>query len=230
MLERSRRLVLDLVLPPFCVGCGHVGVWLCETCAQQLSLNDRPICPRCGNGWTGEGLCPRCKVAPLHVAPVRSAFLFEGVVRDAIHVLKYQGARSVATLLAPHMAEAWRHYGLVSDVLMPVPLHRERERARGYNQSVLLGRALAAEIDRPLVENVLLRIRPTDAQVGLGREARWRNVQDAFMCYDECDLTDLRITLIDDVTTTGATLEACALALLSRGAREVNAVTLAHAV
>lgn len=225
-----RSLVLDLVLPPRCVGCGRVGVWLCEWCTQQLALSDRPICPRCGDGWMGEGLCPRCKVAPLHLAPVRSAFLFEGVVRDAIHALKYQGAQSVAPLLAPYMAEAWHRFAFATDVLMPVPLYWERERMRGYNQSVLLGRALAAEIDHPLVENVLLRIRPTQAQVGLKREARWRNVQGAFMCYDECDLTGLHITLVDDVVTTGATLEACAVALLSRGAKEVNAITLAHAV
>jgi ComF family protein len=161
---------------------------------------------------------------------VRSALLFEGAVRDAIHALKYRGAGSIANVLAVKMAEAWRYYDMIGDLLVPVPLHPEREAQRGYNQATLLARALAPQISVPLAEDVLYRVRPTRSQTHLDRKERWDNVADAFACPESLDLSDLSVTLIDDVATTGATLDACAVALLTRGAKQVSALTLAHAV
>ncbi|MGC9520806.1 MAG: ComF family protein [Anaerolineae bacterium] len=224
------------MLPPCCVVCGKVGVWLCETCAEQIPFADHPSCPRCGNAYTGSGLCNRCRTAPLRVAPIRYAFLYDGVIRDAIHTLKYRGGRDVAGTLARRMAVAWarqldsRDRHRTSDLLIPVPLHAEREVQRGYNQSVLLARELSSEIGVPWAEDVLFRIRPTASQTNLPWADRRRNVQQAFACSTMYNLRGLRITLVDDVATTGATLDACAVALLARGARSVSAFTVAHAV
>jgi ComF family protein len=230
LLHHLKREFLDLVLPPSCVVCGRVQTWLCEACAAQLMADDRPACPRCGNGWEGPGVCMRCRTAPLHVAPIRSVFLFDGAVREAIHALKYRGGRDTAQPLGGRMAEAWIERRFTSDLLVPVPLHVDREAKRGYNQSALLARELAGHVRIPLDECLLFRIRPTASQANLERHERWQNVKDAFSCPADRDLSGLGVTLVDDVATTGATLEACAVALLAQGARRVNAFTLSHAV
>lgn len=228
--QQLYRVLLDLVLPPRCVVCGRVETWLCRTCAQKLPLADRPVCPRCGDAWEGPGVCDRCRTTPLHLASISSAFVYEDAVRDAIHALKYRGGQGVARPLAERMAEAWQVHHLAADLLVPVPLHIDREAQRGYNQSQLLARELAIQIGLPLAELLLYRVRATASQTRLSPRERWSNVKDAFACATATDLTGLRITLVDDVATTGATLDACAVALLARGARTVNAFTLAHAV
>lgn len=236
IFKRGYNHLLDLLLPPRCVICGKVETWLCDVCAQLLPVAHRPTCPRCGDAWDDVGLCARCRAAPLHVAPITSVFLFQGAVRDAIHALKYRGGRHVVRPLAERMAAYWRDVGLHSDLLVPVPLHPEREMQRGYNQSALLAVALAPQVEVPVELTILYRTRATASQTHLDRQARWDNVKDAFACSDAPeqgyghDLTGLRITIIDDVATTGATLDACAVALLAQGARSVSAFTLAHAV
>lgn len=224
------RALLDLVLPPCCVVCGKVETWLCDPCAERLPFVSRPSCPRCANAYDGPGVCSRCRSSPLQVAPVTSVFLFQDAVREAIYALKYHGGASVAIPLAGRMAEAWGWLGLSSDLLVPVPLHSERERQRGYNQSVVLARSLAPLVEVPLDETILFRTRATVSQTHLGTSERWDNVRDAFACSGSRELSGLRVTLVDDVMTTGATLNACAVALRARGARSVSAFTLAHAV
>lgn len=231
----ARRLyerLLDLVLPPRCVVCGKVETWLCEPCAELLPFSYRPTCPRCGDGWDGTGVCFRCRTTPLRVAPVVSPFLYADAVREAIHALKYRGGRDVVLPLSRRMVDYWRDRGMQSDLIVPVPLHPQRERQRGYNQSALLARAFAPQVEVPVDLTILYRTRETASQTHLGRHERWGNVKDAFACSDapEHDLAGMRVTLVDDVATTGATLNACAVALLTHGARSVSAFTLAHAV
>lgn len=170
-----------------------------------------------------------CRAAPLHVSPIRAAFLFEGEIRDVIHALKYRGARDILRPLEQRMAASWRQYNMQSDVLLPVPLHAKREAKRGYNQAVLVAKAMGRQIGTPVVEDVLVRVRETASQTKLNREERKRNVDAAFACVT-CTLVNARrVTLVDDVTTTGATLEACAKVVLACGAQSVNAFTLARA-
>jgi len=229
-VRRLYRLLLDLVLPPCCVVCGKVEVWLCDGCAEQIPFADRPVCPRCGDAWDGPELCPRCRTSPLRAAPITSVFLFQDAIRDAVHALKYRGGVQVVDPLSGRMAEAWRCWGLSSDLLVPVPLFSDREALRGYNQSALLARALSTRVEVPIDETILFRTRATASQTHLGRQERWDNVRDAFACSNARDLSGLRITLLDDVATTGATLDACAVALIAQGARNVSAFTLAHAL
>jgi ComF family protein len=172
----------------------------------------------------------RCRVSPLSVVPIRSAFLFEGFAREAIHALKYRGGYRTAVPLGRRMAEVWVERRLTSDLIVPVPLHVDREAKRGYNQSALLARELARHVGIPLDECLLFRTRPTASQANLERHERWQNVRDAFSCATDRDLSGVHVTLVDDVATTGATLDACAVALLAQGARRVDAFTLSHAV
>ena len=223
------RWLLDLCLPPCCVVCGKVETWLCDTCVSQIPFLGDKICPRCGRPWFTRGVCHHCLATPLTIASVRSAYLYQGPVRDAIHAYKFRGARDLCSVLAQPMALAWTSYALQTDVLVPVPLHIHREQQRGYNQAALLARALGRELNVPVVEDELVRTRNTAAQTHLNREERLMNVAGAFTCKTQGRFTGKHVTLVDDVATTGATLDACALALMDYGADKVGAFTLARA-
>ncbi len=223
-----RRWILDLLIPPCCVVCGKVETWLCDMCASMLPLLTEPVCERCGQPWDGEGLCPRCRTSLQHIAAIRSAFLFEGHIRDVIHALKYRGGAEVAPLLGRRMAEAWQRYAIKSDLLVPVPLYPDRQLQRGYNQSALLALALSQEIGIPVSVQGLIRVRNTASQTKLNQEERRKNVAAAFACYGDVSFAGKHVTLVDDVATTGATLDACADVLLANQAKAVNAFTLAR--
>jgi len=165
----------------------------------------------------------------LQVNPVRSAFLFEEPIRSAIHALKYRGGAQVIEVLARPLTQAWRALDMTSDLLVPVPLHKRREARRGYNQALVLAQALGAQLQLPTASRALHRVRDTASQTHLNRAARHRNVADAFAVFPGLDLAGLMVTLVDDVATTGATLNACAVVLLEAGAKAVNAFTLARA-
>jgi ComF family protein len=127
------------------------------------------------------------------------------------------------------MVEAWQRADLVTDLFVPVPLHPRREAKRGYNQANLLARALGDALEVPVASRLLQRSRATVSQTKLNRKQRRENVSGAFAYTNDIPLDDMHLTLVDDVATTGATLEACADVLLAHGAECVNAFTLARA-
>jgi ComF family protein len=152
------------------------------------------------------------------------------VIRKAIHQFKYQGLKALAQPLAELLDNYWRALPPACDVVVPVPLHPRRQRQRGYNHSGLLARKLGGLIGLPVMEGYLLRHRDTAPQARTaGAEERRENVAEAFLCRDQ-RLEGKRILLIDDVCTTGATLDACARALRSAGAASVWGLTLAREV
>jgi ComF family protein len=158
---------------------------------------------------------------------IRSVFLYQGTVRQAILQLKYKHLKTMATPLAQLLAEFLSSHPLKGDVLIPVPLHPRRLRERGYNQASLLALELGKLISLPVVEDTLVRVRDAVPQARTGSAIeRRRNVQDAFACHK--GLEGRQILLVDDVCTTGATLDACASALKAAGATSVWALTLAR--
>jgi ComF family protein len=173
-------------------------------------------------------LCVRCRISPLQIDTIRSVTLFEGVLRRAMHSLKYQNCTALAEPLGGLMAAYWEQSARSVDVLVPVPLHASRLRRRGYNQSALLAREMARRVSLPVDEQTLLRERATVSQVGLDAGQRRENVRGAFR-FNGDGLAGKRVLLVDDVCTTGATLESCAIALREGGARSVHALTLARA-
>ncbi|HSM57314.1 MAG TPA: phosphoribosyltransferase family protein [Candidatus Sulfomarinibacteraceae bacterium] len=150
-------------------------------------------------------------------------------MRDAIHALKYEGMFGVTPALAALMVERWPAWVTPVDLVVPIPLHPERKRERGYNQAALLAEQLCQRLALPVDRGILRRIRHTRPQIGLDREQRKENVAGAFVALSE-GVADLNILLIDDVCTTGATLSAAATALLDCGARRVSAYCLAQPV
>jgi ComF family protein len=173
-------------------------------------------------------LCARCQTSPLKIERIRSAVYFEGVLRQAMHHLKYRRRTTLAEPLGGLMVAYWMQHPSPVDVVVPVPLHAARLRERGYNQAALLGCELARRTGLAVDEQTLVRQRATAPQVDLNAEQRKENVHDAFCCSSNA-LAGKRVLLIDDVCTTGATLEACAVALHEGGARSVQALMLARA-
>lgn len=175
-------------------------------------------------------LCPACASRLSPITSICSAFRFEGVVRNAIHELKYRNLRAIAPTLASYLVTLSRQNALTADFIVPVPLHPSRRRNRGYNQAELLALALARSQATPVNTSSLKRTGQHTSQVRTkGVDDRRRNVANAFACADE-SFSGKRILLVDDVFTTGATLEACAAALRSAGAVEVFGLTVAREV
>jgi ComF family protein len=172
-----------------------------------------------------------CQRAPLQLDGLLAYAFHSGPLRQAIHQFKYKDLRSLAAPLGQLMAEGWKALApqdLQPDVIVPVPLHPSRQRQRGYNQAALLARELGASLRCPVVAKVLVRIRATAPQVDLDAQERRDNVRNAFRCRDT-SLSGKHVLLIDDVCTTGSTLESACLALRETGTISVWAYTLARA-
>jgi ComF family protein len=231
-LNTIGRTALDLIYPPRCPGCGRMGVLFCDACQARIEPLGSAACLHCGRPTSGGPLCFACRQPPSPLDDVISTGVFAGPLRDAIHALKYTGVRDLAHPLAARMAahwpDVWRSHSVCApDLILPVPLHGSRIRERGYNQSALLARRLGPEVGLPVNEKALIRARATRPQVGLNAAARVRNVSGAFAVQG--DVAGRHIVLVDDVCTTGATLEACAAALKVAGAASVWGYTLSRA-
>ena len=232
MAERAVWSSLDLILPPRCENCRRFGERLCALCRDEIEYIADPICGRCGYPASASAPttddCDQCRRRPFNGRGMRSLALHGGPLRRAIHSLKYRHNPPLSEVLAGMMDRRWPSALPRDAVLIPVPLSAERMKERGFNQAELLARHLGARRRRPVLTRALRRVRATQSQVGLTAEDRQSNVRGAFAA-DQDQARDLCIVLIDDVCTTGATLSACAAALLKMDAREVWAYTLARA-
>jgi ComF family protein len=233
---------LDLLFPRRCAGCEEkwllsaAGHW-CPDCVAALPWIQSPLCPQCGAPFPdspacGDHLCADCLAAAFSFDWARSAAIFTGPVRDRIHDLKFGGKLHWAPALADLLVQALERTDPLptSDVLIPVPLHRRRLRARGFNQAAAVARHLARHILVPVRHGVLRRSRWTDPQTRLGRAARLDNVRGAFDVAAPAAVEGRAVLLVDDVFTTGTTLNACAAVLKAAGARWVGALTVARAI
>ena len=212
---------LDLALPASCAGCGLEGHPLCSECrtALDIRLQAEPGVPI---GLPAELPAPLLQLE--WCAP------FTGVTRRALHALKYDGERRLAPLMGAAVARRWARAGAAGDVLVPVPASPNRVRDRGYDQAALIATAAGRHLNLPVLD-ALERTRATAAQFDLDRAARATNLVDAFRVRQHVPVASVRdrwVVLVDDVVTTGATLAACATALLEAGATAVSAVAVAR--
>lgn len=221
--------LLNFVFPPVCGACKKSGSLICDSCTSQLQWVQEPLCFRCGRPVAkATNRCSVCQKRPLPLKQIRAAVLFAYPVSKLIHNLKYNGAFALAKPLGQLMADAWPTWQMPVDLVLPIPLHADRKKKRGYNQSTLLARAFCNSTSLPLAEDSLLRTRFTTPQVGLSAAQRLENVQDAFQADNR--VQGRHILLIDDVCTTGATMAAAAAALLSNGAKTVSGYCVARAI
>ena len=233
LASTARRLLswltgsaLDLLYPPSCAVCGREGRFVCEDCEPEMPRLLAPYCMRCASPGR-EVYCRLCAATPPHFDGVTAPYVHRGPVRDLVHNLKYNNVRTSAPVLGRLMAAHLASANVRADVLAPVPLHRRRERNRGYNQSLLLARAISDATGIPLDQRLLTRTRDTAPQVTMrSPEERRRNIKDAFKC--DGDVRGASVLVIDDVVTTGGTMSACAKPLKSAGAKSVWGLALAR--
>ena len=239
-LTRAVDGVLSVALAPACAACDRLldaptAGPVCAACWAAVPPAVPPLCATCGDplaSWRvltiAEGRCARCRRRPPAFDVARAAGDYDGSLREIIHAFKYDGRRSLARPLAALLRDRAGDLLRGADLAVPVPLHPWRRLRRGFNQAD----ELARQLDLP-VRRALRRIRATRPQSGLRPAERRRNVRHAFELAwfaTPGEVRDRCVVLVDDVRTTGATLDACARVLKAAGAREVRALTVARAV
>jgi len=230
--------LLSVLLAPLCAACARpldrpTGGAVCPACWSSILPLTPPLCDTCGDplpAWRLVSLplarCARCRRLPRPIDRARAIGVYDGALRSIVHALKYDGRRSLARPLALLMQARGREALTGADLAVPVPLHPSRRRERGFNQAD----DLARHVGLPVM-SALRRIRATAAQADLPAARRHGNVKNAFAVHCRARALDGKVVvLIDDVSTTGATLDACARALKEGGAREVRALTAARVV
>jgi ComF family protein len=229
-LTKLRGAALDVLFPRYCVGCGKEGSFICASCLQSLPRLEPPICPKCGLPQRDGKLCANCRGWEADIDAIRSPFRFDGVIRSAIHQLKYRNLRAIAPLLALLMSEYLASCDLNADIVIPVPLHHRRMRERGYNQSALLAKELAKMTGIPLDETSLVREKYILPQARTNSvEERRANVRGAFI-YRGDNVKGKNVLLVDDVATSGATMNSAASVIKSAGAAAVWGLALAREI
>ena len=226
-ITNLKRVALNLFFPEWCLGCGKEGDYICRVCRQGLPVITPPICIRCGRPQSPGMICRGCGDVPAEIDGIRSPFVFNGIIRQAIHEIKYRNLRALVPPLAGFLYDYLVKNPILGEVLVPVPLHRKRWRERGYNQSALLAQELGRLSGLPVVADCLVRHSYTPPQArSNGVSERHKNVADAFKCLDGV-FQGKQVLLLDDVSTSGATLNACARALKAAGAATVWGLVMA---
>jgi ComF family protein len=202
---------------------------LCAACRLALPEATGIRCARCWRPQSTNDLCPTCRSDPPAFDGLRAAFVYEGVARELVRGLKYQGLTALAEPMGALLAGSVREQALPVDVVVPVPLSGLRHRTRGYNQAEVLAKALGRETGWPVLSRGLVRTRHTAPQARItSAEERRRNVEGAFR-VPGVEIDGQRVLVVDDVTTTRATLNACGTALKDGGAAAVFALSFASA-
>ncbi|HET7154335.1 MAG TPA: ComF family protein [Hyphomicrobiaceae bacterium] len=237
-LRATFGLVVDVALPQLCASCrepvGDAG--LCAPCWAKLSFIAPPYCERLGIPFTydpGPGVLSMEAIAdPPAYHRARAAVRYDEIARTLVHAFKYGDRLDLAPTMGRWMANAGRALLQDADALVPVPLHWRRQWARRFNQSALLSEIVAQSSGARVSHGALKRVKATPQQVGLSQSARAQNVQGAFRVPPEgkAEVAGRRLVLVDDVLTSGATLDACARALLRAGAAQVDALVFARVV
>lgn len=223
--------ILDLLFPPSCAGCGKWGSRYCAECITKTNLIQTPICKTCGEPVSdiADSICGNCIDDDIYFEAVRSWARFEPPLQNAIHRLKYKNDIGLAEVLVEHLYPILVNMDWEIDLVVPVPLDQDRLKARGYNQSSLLGKSLAKKVKITFSDKAIQRKKITRTQIGLTKEERKDNVRDAFQVYLPV-VTGKNILVVDDVITTGATLNACSKELRIAGANVVFGLTVARSL
>lgn len=228
--KKIYRFFLDLLFPKTCIGCGRAGRVLCANCRSQIKMIKTFCCPRCGRINRNGGYCPNCKNRKkIFLTGILVAADYEkGPTKELIHQLKYTEIIEIAPILGGMLISRLKRSKLSGKkVLVPVPLHWFKERSRGFNQAEILARYVSQRLNIPGGLALKRKIN-TKSQVGLSAKERQKNLIDAFVCEDRELIAKKTVILVDDVSTTGTTLEECAKVLRAAGARQVWGLVVAR--
>jgi ComF family protein len=235
----------SILFPAPCGVCGEIlgdagRIPICRSCLAQLTSWNSPLCPRCGRPFVSavavagveHPLCHGCRRGLYDFDFARSYGAYNSSMARAVVMLKYQQVTPLAGWFAERLFPLVRENAaqIAADVVVPVPLHPARQRERGYNQAELIAQALAKRLGLPCRSHLLVRTRPRPEKQRLTVRERWNSVRNAYDTREGAQVDKLRVLLLDDVLTTGATLDACSRALREAGAAYVAAITVARAM
>ncbi len=219
---------------------------LCEICWNKIEFNSPPFCRVCGkhlpappetNEATGPAktqnlafICKDCQTFSYFFRTAHSVCIYDGIIKECIHLFKYKGKLSLVKPLGKLMIDFVHNFLDMKkiDLIIPVPLHSTKQRQRQFNQAQALAKSLSYAFSKRLQDKLFIKIKPGPAQVNLSRRERIKNVQGSFKIKNVRLLENKNILLVDDVLTTGATVNECARTLLEGGANRVDVFTLAH--
>jgi len=223
-LELIKELILDLVFPKNCFGCGKEGSWFCTECEKDIKFIKTPVCYSCRRISDNGKVCSKCKKKS-NLSGVIITATYSGILKDALIGFKYQGLSDVAGEMSRYLIEALKNQAPKKQfVVMPIPLYIKRFHERGFNQSELMAKLIAKNFDWNLNLD-LKKIKPTLPQVGQKKISRIESIKGSFE-WQGVDLKDKNILLVDDVLTTGSTLEEAARILKSAGAKSIWGIIL----
>ena len=238
-LSSVLNCVSEVIFPPQCLGCSEIlhpsnAKIFCHNCNDKIKFINGNICNICGTTFphspAGNHLCGDCLDNRPYFSCARAVFSYENIILNAIHQFKYKNNLSLGEFLASFMADFsfpdidFADYSLI----IPVPLHVKRLRERGFNQSLFLARPLGEKQHIPVNFSLLKRHKFTLTQTSSNKKERKQNIKGAFEVSDKKKIAGKNILLIDDVYTTGATVNECAKTLMKSGAKKVSALTLAR--
>lgn len=239
LIKSLFKELLNVVYPPSCFFCkapleGRDSMGACPSCLQQITYIERPFCTRCGKPYaqdeTYAHLCGECLTGRQYFRRARAVGYYRGVLKEALHLCKYRLKRHLALPLGAIMTARLTilEEDCLPQMVIPVPLHPRRLRARGFNQALALASAVGTHLGIPLDRYNLRRMRWTRSQVGLTGRERLLNVRQAFMLKRSEGIAGKDILLIDDIYTSGSTVNECSRVLVAAGARQVDVLTLAR--
>lgn len=231
--------ISDTLFPPLCLSCSEVlpsgpQEVFCPECRRQITFITGNRCPVCGitfpDSPSGDHLCGSCLENRPWFSSARAAVAYDGVILDAIHQFKYGRNITTGAALASFLADfdfTDMDFGIF-DAIVPIPLHIKRLRERGFNQSLILARALGEKYGIEVDFSLLKRCKLTLTQTGLNKKEREKNISGAFVAAEPARIHGRNLILVDDVYTTGATINECAKTLIKAGAEQVAVLTLAR--
>jgi len=238
-LKKYFFVLLDIIYPAFCPGCkskikAESELPICQTCLGHVKIDDSPRCYKCGNRLEGVRSnkygCRFCRKKTYSFDHAFSVARYTGATKACLHLFKYKRKTQLAKPLGQMMLAFINHQDAIDtlDLIIPVPLHRSKLIERGFNQAELLSKILAAGLNKDISCNNLYRVKKTRSQFKLKKTERFKNVENGFACRYPDKLYGKSILLVDDIFTTGATLNECALSLKEAGAKAVIALTMAR--
>jgi ComF family protein len=229
--KQIKRSILDLIFPIECLGCGKEEFYLCPDCLKLLPLTEKFVCPNCQRPSKNGATCLRCRNKTYLDGLIFALDYKNSLVRKAIIKSKYNFIKDLIYLLAEPLVKLIENteikQNLNPDLVIPIPLHKKRLLYRGFNQSEILAQILCQKFSWPLAIDILKKVKSTRSQADLKAQDRLTNIKNAFKVMDQNLVKNKNIILIDDVFTTGATLNEAAKVLKKAGAKTVWAITLA---
>ena len=234
--NQIKNFVLDIIFPQFCIQCEKEGGCLCPDCFNLIDILEYQYCPVCGKRLIEQNICNNC-VEKTNLDGIFSAALYaDFIIKKSVARLKYEPylknlSNTFANLIITHFFLLNNNHirdVLRDSILIPVPISKDKRKIRNFNQAEEIAKELSIKLKLPLYCDILLKIKPTPPQVGLPSWRRKKNVKNAFEIFNIEKIKSRKILLIDDVFTTGSTMEECAKTLKAAGACEVFAVVVAR--